>query len=80
MSHVPHGLTKEFPEDATRIQALEQSNTRFARLVEAYRDVNRAVHRAETDVEPTTEAHLEDLKKRRLQLKDDIARMLREPA
>lgn len=80
MSHVPHGLSEEFPQEAARIQALEQSSAHFARLVEAYRDVNRAVHRAETDVEPMADTHLEELKKRRLQIMDDIDRMLRAPA
>ena len=80
MSHVPHGLAEEFPEDGARIHALEASNAHFARLVETYRDVNRAVHRAETDVEPTNDAHLEELKKRRLQIKDELASMLRAPA
>ena len=80
MSHVPHGLNEEFPDDGARIHTLAASNAHFAKLVAAYHDVNRAVHRAETDLEPTTDAHLEELKKQRLQVKDDIAKMLRAPA
>ena len=72
MSHTPHELAADFPEHADRISALRQTNAHFARLVEEYHDVNRDVHRAETDVEPVSDAHMADLRKRRMALKDEI--------
>lgn len=77
MSHVPHELHEEFPQDGERIHALKISNAHFARLADRYHDVNRAIHRAEAEVEPTSDDILEEMKKQRLHLKDEIAVMLR---
>ena len=76
MSNTPHDLTEEFPDDREAITALKGSNGRFARLVEEYNEVNRAVHRIETRVEPAPEEVEDGLKRRRVQLKDEIAAML----
>ena len=72
MSHTPHELAADFPAHADRISALRQTDAHFARLVEAYHDVNRNVHRAETDVEPVSDTHMADLRKTRMTLKDEI--------
>ncbi len=76
MSHTPHELAEDFPGDAERIAALKQTDAHFARLVEEYYEVNRAVHRAETQVEPVGEGHEATLRRRRMALKDDIHRRL----
>jgi uncharacterized protein YdcH (DUF465 family) len=76
MSHTPHELHEEFPDKADAIHALKTSDAHFARLVEEYHEINRAVHRAETLVEPMAEAEETALRKKRLALKDDIARAL----
>ncbi|PVB60811.1 DUF465 domain-containing protein [Labrenzia sp. 011] len=76
MSHVPHELHEEFPEAAEMMHALKSSDAHFARLAEEYHTVNRQVHRIETDLEPATDETLEDLKKTRLSLKDQIAAFL----
>lgn len=73
MSNTPHELHEEFPQDADRIHALKTSDAHFAKLVEAYHEVNRAVHRMETNIEAVSDAVLEDQKKQRLDLKDKIA-------
>ena len=77
MSHVPLELHEEFPQDGERIHALKMSNAHFARLADRYHDVNRAIHRAEAEVEPMSDDALEEMKKQRLHLKDEIAGMLR---
>ncbi|GAB4516582.1 MAG: DUF465 domain-containing protein [Roseibium sp.] len=76
MSHVPHELHEEFPEAADALHNLKTSDAHFARLADEYHTVNREVHRIETDVEPASDEVLEDLKKKRLHLKDQIAAML----
>ena len=53
MSHTPHELAEEFPEHADKIHGLKTSDAHFAKMAEDYHTLNRAVHRAETDVEPT---------------------------
>jgi uncharacterized protein YdcH (DUF465 family) len=77
MTHVPHGLHEEFPQAAAAISRLKISDAHFARLAETYEHVNRAIHRVEAEVEPASDEALEELKKRRLKLKDEIAAMLR---
>ncbi|MCX7645079.1 MAG: DUF465 domain-containing protein [Rhodobacteraceae bacterium] len=76
MTHTPHELAEEFPDRAARIRELKATNPHFARLMEEYHEVNRAVHRAETNVEPTDPRHETELRKRRARLKDELWRML----
>ena len=76
MSHVPHELAEDFPGQGDRIHDLKTNNAHFARLAEAYHNVNRAVHRAETDVEPTSDDRLIGMRKERMRLKDEIAAIL----
>jgi uncharacterized protein YdcH (DUF465 family) len=76
MSHTPHELHEEFPEHAERIHALKESNAHFAKLADEYHEINRAVHRAETNVEPVDQFAEEDMRKKRMALKDEIYRML----
>lgn len=80
MTNTPHELAEEFPDQVDAIQALKAKNAHFAKLVEEYHEVNGAVHRAESNVEPTDELHEGELRKQRLALKDEIARMLAAPA
>ena len=72
MSNTPHELHEEFPEQAAKITDLKQSNAHFAKLADEYHELNRAVHRAETNVEPIEELAEVDLRKRRALLKDEI--------
>ena len=76
MSHTPHELADEFPEQKEKIHALKLTNSHFAKLADAYHEVNRDVHRMETRVEAVDEATEQAARKRRLQLKDEIAAML----
>ena len=76
MSHVPHELHEEFPDAADALHALKTTNAHFTRLAEAYHSVNREIHRVETQVTPASDEALEELKKQRLHLKDEIAAML----
>ena len=80
MSHTPHEIVEEFPEHAALIHSLKQSDAHFARLLEEYHKVNGAVHRAETQVEPTTDSHEQELRRTRLRLKDEINAMLTDAA
>ncbi|MCG5237279.1 YdcH family protein [Xanthobacter oligotrophicus] len=76
MSHTPHELAADFPDHAEKIQALKLSDAHFAKLSEAYHEVNRQVHRAETDVEPTGDAEIEALRRERVRLKDELFALL----
>lgn len=76
MSHTPHELADDFPEKADTITALKASDAHFARLLEEYHEINRAVHRAETNVEPVSDMADEDMRKKRGALKDELYQML----
>lgn len=76
MSHTPHELAAEFPDKIEKLHSLRLSDAHFARLADSYHEVNREVHRIETDVAPASDDTLEELKKKRLFLKDQIAAQL----
>jgi len=76
MSHTPHELAEDFPEHVEKMRELKVSDARFAKLFDAYHEVNRAVHRAETDVEPTGDEEMEAMRRERMRLKDEIYAIL----
>jgi uncharacterized protein YdcH (DUF465 family) len=73
MSHVPNELHDEFPAQAALIHELKLKDAHFGRLAGQYHELNRSIHRIETNVEPASDDVLESLKKQRLALKDQIA-------
>jgi uncharacterized protein YdcH (DUF465 family) len=77
MHNEQHDLSHEFPEYRDRIHALKLESEHFRRLADEYHALDRQVHRAETDVEPLADEHLEELKKRRLLLKDELYALLK---
>lgn len=72
MSNTPHDLYEDFPEKAEAIHALKAKDAHFARMVDEYHDINRAVHRAETRVEVLSTEHETELRQKRMKLKDEI--------
>jgi uncharacterized protein YdcH (DUF465 family) len=76
VSNTPHELAEEFPGKAAAMSALKQADAHFAKLADEYHEVNRAVHRAETNVEPMPELAEVELRKKRAALKDQIWGML----
>ncbi|MBT0960796.1 YdcH family protein [Denitromonas iodatirespirans] len=71
-----HDLHTEFPEYREAIHALKVSDSHFSRLFDRYHDVNRRVVRIEVEAEVATDQALEDLKKERLKLKDELFGLL----
>ena len=76
MGNTPHELAEDFPNERDKIAALKASDGHFARLADEYEEINRTIHRMETRVEPATDEVEEELKRRRVYLKDAIAAML----
>lgn len=72
MSHTPHELADEFPEHVAKMSALKQSDAHFARLFDRYHEINRGVHRAETNVEPIDQFVETQMRKQRAAIKDQI--------
>lgn len=78
MSNTPHELAEEFPDHIETMHKLKASDAHFARLADEYHEINRTLHRAETNVEPMDDFHMVELRKQRMALKDEIYRMLQE--
>jgi len=73
-----HDLVHELPEHRETIHNLKISNHHFARLFEEYHEVDHEVHRIETGVENTSDDYLEERKKVRLHLKDELFHMIQQ--
>jgi uncharacterized protein YdcH (DUF465 family) len=71
-----HDLIHEFPEHRERIHELKVGDQHFARLFDEYHKLEHQVRRIEEGVETTSDNYLEDLKKKRLKLKDMLYVML----
>lgn len=76
MSHVPHELLEEFPDHAEKLHELKVGDAHFAKLADSYHQLNREIHRIETDVEPASDMRSAELRKKRMLLKDEIGAML----
>ncbi|MEL6919954.1 MAG: YdcH family protein [Pseudomonadota bacterium] len=76
MAHTPHELAEEFPDHVEKMSQMKQDNAHFAKLFDEYHDINRAIHRAEIDIEPTDDFNMEIMRKKRMVLKDEIYGML----
>lgn len=77
MSHTPHELREDFPEFEARIHALKENDQHFRRLAEEYHSVNREVHRIEIGEEHLSQGAIEEIRKKRMRLKDEIYSMLK---
>ena len=73
---IPHELQDEFRNETELIARLTEANYLFRQLAGRYDEVNRHIYRIESEDEPTADEVLEDLKKERLKLKDQISAML----
>lgn len=73
-----HGLVKEFPEYKDKIHELKTSNPEFAKMFEKYEEIDKEIYRIEMQIENTSDEYTENLKIRRVQLKDQLYAMLQQ--
>jgi uncharacterized protein YdcH (DUF465 family) len=73
-----HDLVHELPEHRDTIHNLKMTNNHFARLFDEYHEVDHEVHRIETGAENTSDDYLEERKKVRLHLKDELYRIIQQ--
>ena len=76
MDLLKHDIATEFPQFKEKIHALKAGNAHFAKLFAQYDEINRAIAKFEGGNGAITDEALETEKKKRLMLKDEIARML----
>lgn len=71
-----HDLNTEFPELGDAMRALRASNGHFAKLYDTYHRLTGSVENLESHDMPIADFTLEDMKKERLKLKDQLYHML----
>ncbi len=76
MQKEKYDLLDELPEHQDTIQALRTRNAHFARMFDEYHEINSEIQRIEVEIEPASDFYLEDKKKRRLKLKDQLYQMI----
>lgn len=65
-----------FPEYRYRITHLKATNAHFQRLFNEHNDLDQVIKHMESGIERATLAEIEELKKRKLKLKDQIYTVL----
>lgn len=78
MLNEKHDLIHELPEHKETIHNLKMTDNHFARLFKEYHEIDHEIHRIETGVENTSDDYLEEKKKERLNLKDQLLHMIKE--
>lgn len=73
-----HDLIHELPEFREKIHELKISNNHFAKLFDEYHEVDHEVRRIEQELETPSDEYTEELKKKRLHLKDELYSMLKQ--
>lgn len=71
-----HDLLHEFPEMKEKIHTLKTTDAHFRKFFDEYHEVDHAIHSIETGATVTTDEHLNELRKRRVTLKDSIYEIL----
>lgn len=71
-----HDLYTEFPDMADAIDAMKAASGYFAGLVARYNRLTGKVENLEAHDMPVTDFTMEDMKKARVKLKDDIYQLL----
>ncbi|NIO43038.1 MAG: DUF465 domain-containing protein [Burkholderiales bacterium] len=73
----PHDVEHEFPEYKQTLQEMKTQDTRLAQLIEEYERLNSEIVDIEENEKPFQDFEFEEMKKRRLKLKDEIYFILR---
>ena len=76
MLNEKHDLIHELPEYREQIHEMKMNDAHFAKLFKEYHELDHEIHRIETGVENTSDEYLEERKKMRLHLKDEMYKML----
>ena len=71
-----HSLLNEYPQLRDRIHDLKTRDPKFASLYRQYDETDKEIFRIEEEIETPSDKYTEDLKKRRVLLKDQLFAML----
>ena len=73
----PHDIPREFPEYSDLIRHLHDNDSDFQRMYVEYHALDQEIRDIEQNVEPVSDFYAEDLKKKRVFLKDQLYDKLR---
>jgi uncharacterized protein YdcH (DUF465 family) len=76
----PHDLVHEFPELESRIHELRKADGTFSQLMDQYDEIDTQIRDLEALGQPVADETIEDLKKRRVHLKDRLYALLKTSA
>ena len=71
-----HDLIHELPEHSERIHQLKNSDKHFEKLYDEYNELDQQILRMEEGYETPSDDYLEEMKKKRLYLKDRLLSMI----
>lgn len=77
MSIENHNLYHEFPDFTQQIDDLKLNDRYFLKLFDDYHEIDLSVRRIEELLEASSEQRLDELKLRRVQLKDELFDLLK---
>ena len=75
-----HPLIKEFPQHRDEIHHLKMENNHFSKLMGEYEVLDKQVYRIEDGSQPASDEFVEQLKKERLFLKDQLFELIHDEA
>lgn len=67
-----HDLLHEFPEKKEKIHELKTTNAHFRKIFDEYHQTDHDIHSIESGATPTTDDHLNELRLKRVNLKDSV--------
>ncbi len=73
-----HDLLHEFPEMKDKIHELKISDTHFKKIFDEYHATDHSIHSIETGATATTDEHLNELRLKRVNLKDTLYNYLKD--
>jgi hypothetical protein len=73
----PHDVEHEFPEYRQTLEEMRSQDSHLAQLVKEYEELNAEIVDIEENERPFQDYEFEEMKKRRLMLKDEIYFILR---
>ena len=76
MSYSFYDLHSEFPDDGDILHQLKLTNGRFPTLAQEYHTHNKEIQRIENGIEASSDERLEELKKQRLLMLDEVSSMI----
>jgi hypothetical protein len=73
-----HDIPHEFPEFKELTKRLYESDANFKKMYVEYHELDNEILQIEQNVEAVSDSYAEDLKKKRVHLKDEIYAVLRQ--